>query len=109
MAKDHSCAATMDNNLHDDVGVHADKSHDGVDGVPFETTSVGAVVLEELEASCAINVGTSTSPRFDATPGRDGMWEMRSIDFSIGDSECFIVIVFVLKNVCWNHVAMSFV
>ena len=98
MDKDHGCAATMANNIQDNVGVHGAKINDGVDAVPFDKTPVGGDVHGEVEASCANVIGKSTSPRFDATPGGggDGMWEMRTIDLSFGDSECFVVTVFVL-------------
>ena len=96
MEKDHGCAAIMANNIQDDVGVHGAKINVGVNGVPFDTTPVGGDVHREVEASCANDVGTSASLRFDATPGGDGMWDMHSIDFSFGYSECFVVTVFVL-------------
>ena len=69
MEKDHGCAATMANNIQDNVGVHGAKINVGVDGVPFDTTPAGGDVHREVEASCANDVGTSASLRFDATPG----------------------------------------
>ena len=67
MEKDHGCAATMANNIQDDVGLHGAKINVGVDGVPFDTTLAGGDVHREVEASCANDVGTSTSLRLDAT------------------------------------------